>query len=61
MKRLLCKIGKHTWGKIKQWEGILQRRCEVCGKLEGKKQIKKETVMGCKGKKGKKMPKGGKK
>lgn len=33
---LLCKIGKHTWGKVKQWEGKIQRKCKICGKLEKK-------------------------
>ena len=24
----------HKWGKVKQWGGIPQRKCLICGKLE---------------------------
>jgi len=42
---LLCKIGLHAWGKAKQWKGVLQRRCERCGKLEGRKVKKISFVL----------------
>lgn len=24
----------HKWGKVKQWGGIQQRKCLICGQLE---------------------------
>jgi hypothetical protein len=55
----------HKWGKVKQWGGIPQRKCLICGKLEQDvtaadgcggmiKFLEEEDTMG----KGKGKPKG---
>jgi hypothetical protein len=32
--KILCKLGIHVWGKVKQWDGKMGRKCKVCGKVK---------------------------